>query len=767
MLSDDGKFIINTSAENAYIIPLQGNDSTTITFDSSNFVMGFGNSGDNYYFISHLAHVNEKVSYTTYHFTVYNKKKRTPIIQQQMPSSFIRTETSNNGQYIVCYSVFQPKEDTAFLYDLSTGKLVTSLTGNFTEIRFSPGSQFMLAVKQDGYCNTYNIQTGENRQDSIAPYTEYQILKNGTILNNSLAIPMKNHRRIVAPYQQVFGAQDSKLISIKNDAEINIYDYEHNTSTSRVFQHENEYTDCKISPNHHYLLTLARDNYLLKWNYQTGELVGSIPVGFDYNRSFYFNSDTTFVLLFGNAKGTEYNLRTLAPNYSFTTGGNNHLNYFLPSGYYFANKEDLRKYYFNYKGKLYNFSQFDLLFNRPDTLLSTLHIGNPSQVEKFKNAWAKRLAFTHPGVSHLTFDPENAPTITVLNERELPLMDSLTGKINIKIATHDNNNQLYSIKAWVNNCPLFTTGRHLIPNNNKKDYSTTLPIQLSEGRNKIDICCDNSTGMESLYKTIYIDYLPVHPIISHTYFIGIGVSNYKENRNHLNFAAKDIHDLDSLFRAKCSSITSYLFIDSLAEVDNIMKLRNQLKNIGVNDKVIFAFSGHGLMDGSDFYLATASCNFDNPKEKGLAFDSLNSLINSIPARKKLVLIDACNSGQVDKDSTVKEDRFAAAFAGEQKEEGRAFELMEDIFADITYNNGSIIISAARSTQYAQEGTHNGIFTQCLLEGANNNEADANKDGAIQVEEMKEYISNRVSKLTNNHQQPVARYENTEFNWVLW
>ena len=46
----------------------------------------------------------------------------------------------------------------------------------------------------------------------------------------------------------------------------------------------------------------------------------------------------------------------------------------------------------------------------------------------------------------------------------------------------------------------------------------------------------------------------------------------------------------------------------------------------------------------DYYLSTYAVNFNNPEENGLPYDELENLLDGIAARKKLLLIDACHSG---------------------------------------------------------------------------------------------------------------------------
>jgi hypothetical protein len=92
------------------------------------------------------------------------------------------------------------------------------------------------------------------------------------------------------------------------------------------------------------------------------------------------------------------------------------------------------------------------------------------------------------------------------------------------------------------------------------------------------------------------------------------------------------------------------FIDTLFNKDvtikKVMDLKQDLVKTTVNDKVIIAYSGHGLLsDSLDYFLSTYNVNFHKPENGGLAYESLEDLLDSIPARKKLMLIDAVQRPQ--------------------------------------------------------------------------------------------------------------------------
>ena len=79
-----------------------------------------------------------------------------------------------------------------------------------------------------------------------------------------------------------------------------------------------------------------------------------------------------------------------------------------------------------------------------------------------------------------------------------------------------------------------------------------------------------------------------------------------------------------------------------------------------------------------------------------------------------------------------------------------------------------MISAAAGNSYALESDEwkNGVFTYCLLDGLKNRKADLNDDGSITVNELKEFVSKEVERLTEGAQKPTSRSENLEFDFKI-
>ncbi|MEO8149763.1 MAG: caspase family protein [Bacteroidia bacterium] len=268
----------------------------------------------------------------------------------------------------------------------------------------------------------------------------------------------------------------------------------------------------------------------------------------------------------------------------------------------------------------------------------------------------------------------------------------------------------------------------------------------------------------------------------------MGVQNYKDSIMNLTYSAKDIRDLANIFSKKYPGCILDTLIDKRATKENILKLKNKLLKTNVDDKVIISLSGHGLLsDSLDFYYATYDIDFRHPENHGLLYDELESLLDSIPARNKLLLLDACHSGEVDKEESklVADAGTQAADAGVAKgvralkPRGvkvvstknsiglqNSFELMQQLFTDLSKGSGAVVISAAGGKEYAFEADkwNNGVFTYSVLKCFE--EKGITSEG-IKVSELKDYVIEKVSSLTNGQQKPTSRKENLVNDFRVW
>jgi WD40 repeat protein/uncharacterized caspase-like protein len=426
--------------------------------------------------------------------------------------------------------------------------------------------------------------------------------------------------------------------------------------------------------------------------------------------------------------------------------------------------------------KFYPFEQFDLKYNRPDIILEDLSLGNEKIRDFYYKAYLKRLKKMGVDQSELTDDihvPELQIKAHTLSE------DKKKAAVDIEFS--DSKYKLDRLNIYVNDVPIYGSAGLKVKSN---ETQRSLEIDLAEGKNKVQISVLNKKGVESYKENLYF-YSPKGDTKPDLYLITIGTSNYKDDRFDLKYASKDAHDINALYAQQkvYQNIHYKTLTDEEATKSNILALKEFLQNANINDVVLVFIAGHGLLDENlDYYYATYDIDFNNPTEKGLLYAELESILDGLKALKKLLFMDTCHSGEVDKDEmeasmeekVVEEDvTFRNAGVGICEIQGvgseNMSELVKELFTDLRRGTGATVISSAGGAEYAMEGDQwqNGLFTYCLLIGLKNKTADINQDGEIMLSELQQYLQSEVLKMSNGKQKPTSRIENISLDYPVW
>ena len=428
----------------------------------------------------------------------------------------------------------------------------------------------------------------------------------------------------------------------------------------------------------------------------------------------------------------------------------------------------------------YPFEQFDLILNRPDLVLEKLGGADPEFIKALNKAYLKRLRKMDIKEEDLQASLE-LPEISV----DYQSQEVSTSKISIPVSASDKAG-LKRLFIHINDVPVFgQKGKSILGS----EFNSNIEMELTPGINKIQFAVLNGSGVSSLTETRYVT-LNAPEVKGNLYVVAIGVSDYQDDDFNLNYAAKDAQDVVNLLESKQETydgFTKILVTDAEATREKIKAIKAQLMQTSVNDQVILFAAGHGLLDEEyNYFFATHDIDFYNPAGRGLAYEDLEGLLDGIPARNKLMLIDACHSGEVDEDeSTLPKFETLAKLESDESVVSRGFfnktkkaktigleksiDLMSKYFNDLRKGTGAMIISSASGVEFAFESSQwqNGIFTYALLEGLKSGRCDQDKNGQIQVSELRNHVFDRVTQLTGGKQHPTSRRENLENDFVVW
>jgi WD40 repeat protein/uncharacterized caspase-like protein len=470
---------------------------------------------------------------------------------------------------------------------------------------------------------------------------------------------------------------------------------------------------------------------------------------------------------------------------SFVAVGEQDFVTLTPDNYLRASKGALGKIAFRLGDQAFPFEQYDLKFNRPDVIIRRLGNTDQKLASLYKTTYDKRLkrmGFTE----QMLGDEFQLPEVKITT-RNLP---RTTGerRLALEVKATDSRYLLDRIKVSINGVPLYGAAGVSVKAKKARIHEQRIEMDLSAGRNRIQVSALNERGVESLKETI--DIILNAPVVQpNLYVVASGVSKYQDSANNLRYASKDAADLvEALKDQKDQYATIHVLSlpDEKATREQLLGAKQWLMQSRVDDVAIVFVAGHGMLDEKlDYYFATSDMDFHNPSLRGMTYEMLESLLDGIPARQRLLLMDTCHAGEVDKDEA---QQLAAPARGAETAKGvkgrpiprskpvreyraglqNSIEALEELFSDLRRGTGATVIAAASGVEYAYESAewNNGVFTYSVLNGIKTGEADLDADGQVSVAELREYVSGKVQSLTGGRQNPMAKRANPDFNFAL-
>lgn len=218
----------------------------------------------------------------------------------------------------------------------------------------------------------------------------------------------------------------------------------------------------------------------------------------------------------------------------------------------------------------------------------------------------------------------------------------------------------------------------------------------------------------------------------------IGVSEYESGLNPLPGAVQDVEAIQRVLQHSEMGGFTKENITLLQNPDR-QKMEEAIEQLFRNrqraDLVLLFFSGHGLKDDTGkLYLATCKTRKTTQGElvrsTAVPANFVHESMNRSRSKHQVVILDCCFSGAFAEGMSAKDDGSV------------------DIQAQLG-GEGRAVLASSTSTQYSfeQKDQDLSIYTHYLIQGIESGEADRDNDGEITVNELHDYVKQKVQEVS--------------------
>src|SRR5579863_232826 len=238
------------------------------------------------------------------------------------------------------------------------------------------------------------------------------------------------------------------------------------------------------------------------------------------------------------------------------------------------------------------------------------------------------------------------------------------------------------------------------------------------------------------------------------YAVVIGISNYKNlpKKLQLSFAESDAQNVYNTILSKEGGNIQFDNVKKLIGPDaTLANMRNALEQwlpskAKPSDRVIVFFVGHGVVDANGKgYLAPYDVDASRVGETGYPMDRLGKVLSQdVKAGWKVLLVDACHSGQITVNSSL--------------------EQVNDSFRGLPQGVLTLTSSHASESSYEDPalGGGNGVFSYFLVKGWMG-QADVDPPyGVVSADELVTYVRREVRDYARKQNYQQTPWESGDF-----
>ena len=659
---------------------------------------------------------------------------------------------SPDGKGFVSGGGYEP-DQTIRVWDIENGKEVKILIGHkeyINSVCYSPDGNYVLSSSPDKTVKLWDINKGkliETFKGHTSNVIDACFSKDGRYIlsasdDSTLKIWDVNSRKLIKSikgkewnFSVCFSPDGTQLVVGTNSGVIRIFDFATGNEIRSLTGHTQWVNSVKYSPDSKTIVSCSSDNTIKLWDAKSGKLLYSA---------------------LANGSGSEWLI-------------------YSPDGYWDSSPNGGELVAMVNSMSVWNIDQFATKNNRPDRILENIPDANAEMIKNYQSQYRKRLRKQGLTEERLSAD-FHTPDAKIVESR------ATEGKAFIRAKFSDDEFSLKRYNIFVNDVPLYgSMGKEL--SGSSTEMSET--IDLTCGNNKIEASCVNEQGVESFRALTYANYDT--PVRGDLYFLAFGISKYKNASYNLAFAHKDALDLEKVIQSKkgkgFGNVYTKVLTNEQVTPDAIKASKDFVKNARPDDTFILFIAGHGMHDKdaeATYYYLTSNADINNLKGTAADFETIEDLLQGIPPRNKLFLMDACESGEIDEED---QGQMIAAATGvgiasrgfksvtpviasgakQSQSTKRSYLYQKDryIYNDLVRRSGAIVFSSSKGGElsYERSDIQNGLFTEYIIKALTTNEADKDGNGIVSTDELRQYVSEQVAKASGDLQHPTVDRDN--------
>ncbi|MDA3897896.1 MAG: caspase family protein [Desulfobacteraceae bacterium] len=275
-------------------------------------------------------------------------------------------------------------------------------------------------------------------------------------------------------------------------------------------------------------------------------------------------------------------------------------------------------------------------------------------------------------------------------------------------------------------------------------------------RKSLEVTRGENAWTESSSSPVHSSGPAVKPVL---WGMAIGVSKYSSSAINLRYADQDAMKLAKFFESQAGKSFSEVHFKTLIndQVSRNSIIEGITRHLGMaapNDIIFLFVAGHGIKhrQSGSYYFMPADADFDTVLSKGLRMSDFEESIKILSknVNKIIVAMDTCHSGALE---------VGMRGSGDS----------EDLAAAMNAASGLYILSASKAGEVSMESdkfkldpkfSGHGAFTYTLVQ-AMQGQADYDKDNYVSLNEVFQFVSRQVPRLTSGQQHPYFRMQGTD------